>query len=110
MSCNCGLASDDLGKFRRQILWHVHFPTTSLRPIPMAFVNVYYSQCPRTFVWGLSEHHPMAFHGLVNIPSLQLGIHVHRAFPSHLGLNYSIPHTSFSFRDMRVHQYEIKGQ
>jgi hypothetical protein len=77
---------------------------TFLRPIPMAFVNVYYSQCPRTFVWGLSEHHPMAFHGLVNIPSLQLGIHVHRAFPSHLGLNYSIPHTSFSFRDMRVHQ------
>jgi hypothetical protein len=83
---------------------------TSLHPIPMVFVNVYYSQCPRTFVWGLSEHHPMAFHGLVNIPSLQLVFHVHRAFPSHLGLKYSIPHTSFSFRDMRVHQYEIKGQ
>ena len=77
---------------------------TSLHPIPMVFVNVYYSQCPRTFVWGLSEHHPMAFHGLVNIPSLQLYIHDHRDFPSHSGLIYSTPNTSFPFRDMSLHQ------
>lgn len=113
MSCNSGLASDDLEKFRWQIFWHVHYPATFLHPFPMVFVNVYCSQCPRTLVWGFGEHHPMAFHSLVNTPSLLLDIHGHRAFLSHPGLIYSIPHPhiSFPFRDMRVHQlYEKKGQ
>lgn len=60
MCCNSGIVSVDLGKFRCQISWHVHYSALPL--FPLVFVNIQSSHDP----WVSAGKHPVTFHDRVN--------------------------------------------